>query len=683
MPFSSSAAPPASAPSPAIPHLLQAMPSSTPQPQNAPQSKFYKPIPLSQQPQAQHSPTQPLPQPSATPSMIPSGLASLSESSSPAPVRPTPRLPSLPVLAQQQQTLTQPPPQSTPALQQPQPTQRNGHNLRGKLLVVDNPLLPSGKPAIVVLDAVCELPLQSSSSKQKYKYTISSVQTPSVLGWKQRKLVLPCKGRVAAVASSVSTSMGVALVNAYKLDGSRSPSPVVADASHTHDHQDEKAEDKDNQKAVGEESPPEEVQREEEDDVIFPGKSGRSCLIVFPLQWDSSREFVTDGNTVSMNVPQEKCRVIELSFDALGMTRQNDSDVFIVTGTNGSLHLFIENEQRQIGEVALNSQLPELADVQSDSRSSPVLCVNVERIAGKLVSACGCANGYLFLAVKDLSTGTVSKDHLFLDGPVTSISFCPSDKGKSHMLDSNIDSSFVKPTMVQSIIQSVHSLAVVDDPLVVSPKPVVVDPCVSPNSSSLMVAPCKSPSPLAGNGLSSSSSSSSLAASEPHPINIVVGAANGHAAVFMDVENKLLSAQVVLDLPPPEEPGRDIVSAVVGYRHIDFKGEATCNVLVAYGKRLLLFCGSGPTTLKLIWSKENESPILKAALSDITGDFVPEMIVLTLTSCHVLQQTLLLNDIKQSVKEELYQLARIQKLEAAIRELQSTDSSQHNVSNAS
>ena len=115
-------APPAAAPSPAIPHLLQAVPSSTPQPQGASQTaKFYKPVPLSQQPQAQHSPTQP--QPPVTPALMPSNLSSLADSSSPAPVRPTPRLPSLPVLAQQQPTPSQPQPQPTPALQQIQLSQ--------------------------------------------------------------------------------------------------------------------------------------------------------------------------------------------------------------------------------------------------------------------------------------------------------------------------------------------------------------------------------------------------------------------------------------------------------------------------------------------------------------------------------------------------------------------------------
>ena len=242
------------------------------------------------------------------------------------------------------------------------------------------------------------------------------------------------------------------------------------------------------------------------------------------------------------------------------------------------------------------------------------------------------------------------------------------------MLESAIDAAFVKPTTVQSIMEIVRNSAVADEPPLYTPKAVVADP----NTPCLVVpsatGPTKAHSPQSP-GASAQQFNACNTPHAAHPINIVVGGANGHATVFMDVENNLLNANVRLNLPPPESES-DIVSSVVGYRHTDFNGEATCNVLVAYGKRLLLFCGSGPTTLKLTWCKEFESPILRAALSDITGDFVPEMIVLTLTSCHVLQQTLLFNDISQSVKEELRQLVRIQHLEAAIRKLVSTRSLQ-------
>ena len=97
-------------------------------------------------------------------------------------------------------------------------------------MVVDNANLRSIKPAIVMLDAISELPLESS---QKYKFTISSIQTPSVLGWKEIKLELPCGGRVVAVGSFISSSMGVALVNSYSPEGSRASSPASMTASNS------------------------------------------------------------------------------------------------------------------------------------------------------------------------------------------------------------------------------------------------------------------------------------------------------------------------------------------------------------------------------------------------------------------------------------------------------------------
>ena len=106
-----------------------------------------------------------------------------------------------------------------------------------------------------------------------------------------------------------------------------------------------------------------------------------------------------------------------------------------------------------------------------------------------------------------------------------------------------------------------------------------------------------------------------------------------------------------------------MVSSVVGYRHINRGGEASCNVLVAWGTRLLLYSGSGPRTLKLVWSREAESPILRVELADVTGDGVPEMVVLTLTACHVLQQTRLFDELVKTIRDDLRVLVRIQQLE--------------------
>lgn len=154
-------------------------------------------------------------------------------------------------------------------------------------------------------------------------------------------------------------------------------------------------------------------------------------------------------------------------------------------------------------------------------------------------------------------------------------------------------------------------------------------------------------------------------------INMVVGGASGHVTVFTDVARCGLAGAVPLALPRAADDGGAVVSSVVGYRHVDqHRGTASCNVLVAHGRRLLLYCGAGPRDLRLVWSRTHEAPILRVALADITGDFVPEMVVLTLTACHVLQQTLLFDRLAAAVKHELRQLVHIRQLEATLARLE-------------
>lgn len=615
---------------------------------------------------------------------------------------------------------------ATPQQQQQQQT------LRGKLLVADNPALPSAKPAVVVLEADAALPLAGAGTDAdaaaRYTFRVSSRSPGPCLGWTQRKLVLPCRGRIAALAASITAPVAVVLVNACVPDGSRASSPASATVfasvspAVSASAPDEGTKD-DHAPSSQAPKPTPQMQEEEDAEGLFPDAAGaRSCLVVVPLQRDAARERRGADGCVVQPVPLERCRVLELSFAALGMARQGDADVFVVTGADGSLHLFARSEQQQghLGEVAVRALLPELAPVQACARSSPVLCVNVERVGSWRVAACGCANGLLYLAATNLdarpsasasssssnnssnrsaSNGSTNSSEsnnssdsssnsennesnhtstngsrenitadcratLFLDGPVTSISYCPTDKGRSPLLASSADRAFPLPASLCATAHAVRAAAASaaasstsEDPPLYAPQPVVAGTTTAPTE----VPPTAT----------ATTREEDVEKNEVPVINMVVGGAQGHVTVFTDVARCGLAGAVPLELPPAPHDDTAIVSSVVGYRHVDQRsGVASCNVLVAHGRNLLLFRGPGPRELRLVWRRAHEAPILRVALADVTGDFVPEMIVLTLTACHVLQQTLLFDRLAAAVKEQLRQLVHIRHLEDTLARLE-------------
>ena len=719
----------------------------------------------------QSLPPAPAPVPAASPTPACAPSPADADAPSPAP----PLIAPSPVAAQ---------PMQPPQQQQQQQTQAQA--LRGMLLVADNAALPSAKPAVVVLEAGPPTALlppagAAAAGSARYAFSVSGRRPGPCLAWTQRRLVLPCRGRIAALAASTVAPVAVVLVNAYVPDGSRAASPTVAapapvtpaatgtgtgTATATAPVAPPAAASTEDAGADHSTAAPQQAPQQQDEAGLFPdGASARSCLVVVPLQRDAARERCGADGCVVQAVPLDRCRVLELSFAALGMARQSDADVFVVTGADGSLHLFARSEQQQghLGEVAVRALLPELAPVQSCARSSPVLCVNVERIGDWRVAACGCANGLLYLAATNVAAranatttsssstptsaataspatgaaaasatsgtsgtggsapatatsttpGTSSNNGnnsngesssggtttgsegtadrratLFLDGPVTSISYCPTDKGRSHLLAASVDRAFPLPASLLATAHAVRAAAAAaaaaDDPPLYTPQPVVATAASAAASAAAAAAqpapplPQRAPSPVAPAAAAAAAPEAAAAAAAEVPaINMVVGGASGHVTVFTDVARCGLAGAVPVALPADADDAAAaddagaIVSSVVGYRHVDqHSGTASCNVLVAHGRRLLLYRGAGPRDLRLVWSRTHEAPILRVALSDITGDFVPEMVVLTLTACHVLQQTLLFDRLAAAVKHELRQLVHIRELETTLARLE-------------
>lgn len=158
-------------------------------------------------------------------------------------------------------------------------------------------------------------------------------------------------------------------------------------------------------------------------------------------------------------------------------------------------------------------------------------------------------------------------------------------------------------------------------------------------------------------------------------VSLMVGCAVEMAAVFTDVQNEGLSCGLAL----PKSDRHDSVLCVCT-ADLDWDGEQEL-IVATYGQRLLVYkqlqddaatsslsgsvCSASPEH-KLVWERSLAQPIYNVFYTDLIGDGLPELVVVTLLGIHIFQHDLAV--AASHCTERLRVWAEVQRLRQAITE---------------
>lgn len=294
------------------------------------------------------------------------------------------------------------------------------------------------------------------------------------------------------------------------------------------------------------------------------------------------------GSEYNLDSIAQSCLNLELQFTPFQLCHAEVQvgdqleTVFLLSGNDPAIHLYKENEGlHQFEEQPVENLFPELTNL-----TSSVLWLDVHNLPGtsRRLSALGCQNGYVRVAHVDqqnhevLHTWTVQQD-----GPISRV----------------IVFSLSAPKECSTYCE-------------VSPSPVHV------------------PSPETRDQ------------PQQEEYSVLVASMLEPAVVYRDLLNRGLEDQLLL---PSSDQFDSILCGLVTDVDLDGRPE----VLVAtYGQELLCYKYWGPELglpeneqgFRLLWQRSFPSPLLALAHTDLTGDGLRELAVVSLKGLHVLQHSL-------------------------------------------